>query len=254
MNSEIRHPEFQRRLLRALDFNRMQIPDKGVGRNEEVARRLREQWGVPGSTSESVSKWTKGVTKPRPETMAALARVLGVDLAWLDSGVGGDGPVHREYNPKEPLKPATPAPSQARSTHLFSPHEAPVVGLAKVAFELMGATIEPTTRAHGHFYAAFGPGFTLLIHAVLARAVEGGGWEAELPLAVAGNAMVMVVAPETPTSFKIVWLSRLNAENAAEIGKVEGDTLSLRIAPDLSSGAMKWTEFKGLDAATLAAV
>lgn len=59
-------------------------PDRKHGRFVWVSNQLRAQ-GVIASP-ESVRKWFAGLTRPRGETMAGLARVLGVDPDWLETG------------------------------------------------------------------------------------------------------------------------------------------------------------------------
>lgn len=59
-------------------------PEKIHGRNVWIADRLREM-GTPVAP-ESVRKWFAGATHPRGETLANLARILGVSEQWLETG------------------------------------------------------------------------------------------------------------------------------------------------------------------------
>lgn len=60
-------------------------PEKTHGRNVWISNRLKED-GVIASP-ESVRKWFAGMTHPRGETMAAVARILGVSQQWLEEGI-----------------------------------------------------------------------------------------------------------------------------------------------------------------------
>lgn len=76
-------PDFRKafvaRLERACDECSHSIPPKGQGRGNVLANRL-------GVAPEAVSKWFKGVSKPREGKMRELADLLGVDYAWLETG------------------------------------------------------------------------------------------------------------------------------------------------------------------------
>ena len=79
---------------RALDANRVGIPPKYKGHHEVLARLMNDAEPKEGVSKETISKWTKGETVPRRgRRFALLARVLGVDLVWLQMGGGGDGPI-----------------------------------------------------------------------------------------------------------------------------------------------------------------
>ena len=56
------------------------IPPKGEGRNAHIAREM-------NVSHESVRRWLAGESKPRPSSMAALAKLLGVTVAFLDLGL-----------------------------------------------------------------------------------------------------------------------------------------------------------------------
>lgn len=59
-------------------------PEKTHGRNVWIANRLKQD-GVIASP-ESVRKWFAGLTKPRGDTLTAVAQVLGVSEQWLEHG------------------------------------------------------------------------------------------------------------------------------------------------------------------------
>lgn len=59
-------------------------PEKVHGRNVWISQKLGER-GITVSP-ESVRKWHAGLTRPRGETLEALAEVLGVSVDWLENG------------------------------------------------------------------------------------------------------------------------------------------------------------------------
>lgn len=70
---------FARRLNQACD-DHPNVPPFYSGRQSYVHKALKV-------SPEGTRKWFAGLTKPRPETMTRLARLLGVDEAWLSLGV-----------------------------------------------------------------------------------------------------------------------------------------------------------------------
>lgn len=73
------HTEFSRRLVKACDTNPV-IPEKGKGQQIWLAQKM-------DISQEAVRKYMEGEARPRPEKMTKLAKVLGVDEAWLALGV-----------------------------------------------------------------------------------------------------------------------------------------------------------------------
>jgi len=73
-----RQSDFPGRLAQACDRN-PNIAPEGQGRQADLARAI-------GVSFEAVSKWFRGETTPRRDKIAALARLLGVDEAWLAIG------------------------------------------------------------------------------------------------------------------------------------------------------------------------
>lgn len=80
----MRDKDFAQRLNTACDGHDL-IPAYGQGRQTWV----KEQLGV---SHEAVRKWFTGQTRPRPDKMRHLARVLEVDEAWLSLGIIPDTP------------------------------------------------------------------------------------------------------------------------------------------------------------------
>lgn len=70
---------FAKRLHIACDQN-PHVPDYGRGRQTWVKERMKV-------SHEAVSKWFTGFARPKPEKMRQLAKVLGVDEAWLSLGI-----------------------------------------------------------------------------------------------------------------------------------------------------------------------
>jgi len=77
------------------------VPILHHGLQTTLAQRM-EELGVL-VRNETIRKYLNGTILPRPDRMAALARVLGVDLAWLSKGIGGDRPVWVKR--QEPMSP-----------------------------------------------------------------------------------------------------------------------------------------------------
>lgn len=71
--------EFVRRLTDACDRSSL-VPPPNAGRQVFIAQRL-------SVSNESVNKWFKGTSMPRPQKMKELAKLLGVDEAWLALGI-----------------------------------------------------------------------------------------------------------------------------------------------------------------------
>lgn len=70
---------FAKRLATACEQNR-DIPGYGLGRQTWVKEKM-------GVSHEAVRKWFTGESRPRPNKMAELATILGVDEAWLALGI-----------------------------------------------------------------------------------------------------------------------------------------------------------------------
>lgn len=81
----IRSPEFARRLEVAVD-NYPHAPPLHRGRyswlQEELKRRFDESVSI-----ETCRKWFAGEARPRPDKVAKIAQLLGVDVGWLSTGV-----------------------------------------------------------------------------------------------------------------------------------------------------------------------
>jgi len=77
--------EFGRRLQQALDASPHVVP-MSHGRLSWL-KREREKIGVSVSVSvNTLHKWVHGVSRPREDTIRALARLLRVDDIWLAPG------------------------------------------------------------------------------------------------------------------------------------------------------------------------
>lgn len=77
-NSEFRQA-FVLRLKLACDQSK-NVPPPNKGRQQYIADQLK-------LAPEAISKWFKGVSMPRPNMMAQLAELLGVEQTWLQFGV-----------------------------------------------------------------------------------------------------------------------------------------------------------------------
>lgn len=94
VNNEIMadHTEFARRLKKACDESVL-VPEKGKGQQVWIAAKL-------GITQEAVRKYMEGLTRPRPDKMKELAKLLAVDESWLALGVNPemDARQKRQYS------------------------------------------------------------------------------------------------------------------------------------------------------------
>ena len=80
--------EFAARVEQACDTNPL-VPPHNSGRLAWFQERLEKDHGVKTSR-ESVRKWLAGESRPRHKKMAALAKVLKADEAWLSLGKAPD--------------------------------------------------------------------------------------------------------------------------------------------------------------------
>lgn len=79
----LRDPKFAKRLEIACE--NQPLAPVGHGRQAWLRRRLADDFGLV-VTNETTRKWFGGVAKPRPKAMAAVAKVLSVDVNWLTFG------------------------------------------------------------------------------------------------------------------------------------------------------------------------
>lgn len=85
----IRDKAFAKRLEIACEGNPHCPTDEYRGKQKWVYDNLLEQFGIKVSP-EAVRRWFAGEMRPRPKTIAALARLLEVDLGWLTLGTAPD--------------------------------------------------------------------------------------------------------------------------------------------------------------------
>jgi hypothetical protein len=85
----IRDKAFAKRLVIACEGNPHCPTDEYRGKQKWVYDNLLEQFGIKVSP-EAVRRWFSGEMRPRPKTVAALARLLEVDLGWLTLGTVPD--------------------------------------------------------------------------------------------------------------------------------------------------------------------
>lgn len=85
----IRDREFARRLEIACEGNPHCPTDQYRGKQKWIYDNLQAQFGIKVSP-EAVRRWFAGEMRPRPKTIAALARLLEVDLGWLTLGTKPD--------------------------------------------------------------------------------------------------------------------------------------------------------------------
>jgi len=78
-----------------------QAPSNDYGRQAWLREKLQSDGGHKVSTN-SVHKWMTGSSKPREDTVRALAQVLSVDEAWLSVGSIPQTNVHREEHSNVP--------------------------------------------------------------------------------------------------------------------------------------------------------
>ncbi|MEL4071677.1 helix-turn-helix transcriptional regulator [Ochrobactrum sp. GPK 3] len=79
--------EFARRLERACDMH-PRVPPMFHGRHAWIKTEL-ELHGVH-VTQQTIQRWYSGLVRPRNRKMIALAKILGVDTAWLSTGRGDE--------------------------------------------------------------------------------------------------------------------------------------------------------------------
>lgn len=212
------YKQFARRLEMAMDA--ANLPPKYKGRYEELARRVREQTGVQ-ITVETISKYAQGLMMPRPTKMQALAKALDVDLAWFQSGAGGDAPVA-----KKGTSAGRPSPNA---------NAAKFLGIALA--QLGGARIvESPSIGPVHFQVAV-RGAVLSVHAVLAER-RGDGWSLTVPK-YAVDTFILGILPSSATSFRMV---ALYYDDVESVGTDAGDAYDLRIDANLRSGKVTWSE------------
>lgn len=81
----IRDAEFAKRLESACDGH-PHVPPLHRGRLTWFRDQLQQRFKM-SVTTETVRKWFWGEAKPRPDKIAMIAELLGVDVAWLQIGV-----------------------------------------------------------------------------------------------------------------------------------------------------------------------
>lgn len=123
---KIRDRSFSRRLEKACDSHSL-VPAFGQGRQTWI----RDQLGV---SAEAVRKWFAAESRPRPDLMRRLAKLLEVDEAWLALGITPDvAPKERRARDAEAdgavnvvagliqmngAHPAFPSPDDPRSSYV----------------------------------------------------------------------------------------------------------------------------------------
>jgi len=99
----IRDADFAARLGKACDLQ-AECPPLHRGRLVWIRQKLEADFNENVSL-ETVRKWLSGEAKPRPEKTKMLAALLGVDLAWLQIGMGdGPAPIVPEAVPLPPRR------------------------------------------------------------------------------------------------------------------------------------------------------
>lgn len=84
MGEIVRDKAFARRLHQAAE-DRPDVPPFGLGRQTWIKERM-------GVSHEAVRKWLTGESRPRPIMMSKLAKLFGVDEAWLSLGIASEIP------------------------------------------------------------------------------------------------------------------------------------------------------------------
>lgn len=79
-----RDVEFSRRMNSACDD--ADIPPLNFGRQTHLREELLKRFNTNVST-ESIRKWLGGMAIPRPAKMAMLAKILNVEIGWLQLGI-----------------------------------------------------------------------------------------------------------------------------------------------------------------------
>lgn len=127
---------FASRLVQACE----QVGMKDFGRQSEIRRKLKSSYGLELS-GQCVSNWFRGATTPRSETLDRLAKILGVDPAWLMFG-------HAKGASAAPrVEPSVPAEPKVRPVRLTDSLWAFVDGLiASGAYEDSGDVIRASLR------------------------------------------------------------------------------------------------------------
>lgn len=103
--------DFSMRLHQAADDN-SNCPAKNKGRLVWIRDQFNQQTGAKISL-ESVRRWYDGMSAPRRSKVTPLAKILGVDPVWLETGSGAYGgaegsrslPARSHYRPIEQATP-----------------------------------------------------------------------------------------------------------------------------------------------------
>jgi transcriptional regulator with XRE-family HTH domain len=148
---------FAKRLAQACDDSKV-VPPAFQGRQRYISDQLKV-------APEAVSKWFKGVAKPRDDKMAVLAQLLNVDQAWL---AYGDEPELSRPERKSFAREAEGA------VHL-------VMGMVKLAGGQTGVPPRGDPRGEYVDFYATANGEAQPVHVSLAREVEPDRYEVLLP-------------------------------------------------------------------------
>ncbi len=128
--------EFAHRLAQALE-SCPHAPEAEYGRLTWLQRELESRANLKVSVN-SVHKWVKGMSRPRPDNIREIARILGVDEVWLAMG----------------QKPAASADSKAVQSHKST---GAVMTLAGLIEQNGGRVTFPATdEATPHLYVNIG--------------------------------------------------------------------------------------------------
>lgn len=220
-----RHEAFARRLNEACDVNQ-DVPRLYYGRNTWITDRIKQDYGLP-LTAETVRKWLDGEVMPRPERMAALANVLGVDLNWLALGSGGTRPVSRYRDPHSPAMTAKPAaPPEDAAKHLG-------LGLVQLGG---GQVVEVPPSGPVHFRAEI-KGAQYAFHAIVGTQ-QGRGWEFVVP-PEAENTFVLGLVPLGPARFRLLDIDWDEAQN---LGEPTDAGRRITVDGDMRTGDHAWRE------------
>lgn len=239
-NAPAPYTEFADRLLLAVDWGHLNIPVKNKGRHIEIARRMEEAgYSVHGET---VRKWFEGIAFPRTGAIQVLAKVLGVDLSWLQMGAGGHDPV-LVGTPSPPSQQSSRRRGAAASQALTGTNQEDLPKILGIALaRLSGARIvDYPGDGPVHFRVAVGGGAVLSVHSVIGEMQTGGGWKVSVPVE-AEMTYVIGILPETPTRFTLV---EIYWDDLDAAGQRVGDRIEVMIDKALHSGDVKWTEIKG---------
>lgn len=99
----------------------MELKDRILSAREGADLTQQELADATGKTRGAVAQWEAGTTRPRHNTLVAIAEATGKDIAWLESGVSSEdlSPATSKTKPNASFPPRYQAFSQEHSIPLL---------------------------------------------------------------------------------------------------------------------------------------